>query len=53
VESASEAGCWLKTVRSQESLCSLGGPAIGEGHCRKMKTAGKATGNHPGKYMRL
>jgi len=22
VESASEAGCWLKTVRSEESLCS-------------------------------
>jgi len=21
-ESASEAGCWLKTVRSEESLCS-------------------------------
>jgi len=50
-KSASEAGCWLKTVRSEESLCSYGGPTIREGHSGRRKSQGKATGNHPGKYV--
>ena len=55
MESALEAGCWLKTVRSEESLCNYGrtGPTIEERRriLGKTKTSGKATGNHPGKYV--
>ena len=47
-ESASEPGCWLKTVRSEE---------LGRTYHRrtpgKTKTAGKAKGNHTGNYVRL
>jgi len=32
VDSASEAGCLLKTVRSEESICSYAGPTIEKGH---------------------
>jgi len=40
-ESASEAGCWLKTVRSEESLCSYGRPTIREGHSGRRKPQGR------------
>jgi len=41
VESASEAGCLLKTVRSEESLGSYRGPTIAEGHSGRWKPQGR------------
>jgi len=50
VESASEAGCWLKAVNRGKPL-QLGRTCHRKRTPRKMKTAGKAIGNLPGKYM--
>jgi len=51
VESASEAGCWLKTVEVRGKPLQLGRTYHRRRTLRKMKTARKAMGNHPGKYV--
>jgi len=36
-----ETGYWLKIVRSEESLCSEGGPTTGEGYAGRQKRQGR------------
>jgi len=51
VESAPEAGCWLKNSEVRGKLLQLGRTYDRRITLRKTNTAGKATGNHPGRYV--
>jgi len=50
-ESASDTGCWLKTVSEVRGKPLQLQRTYHNGRTlRKMETAGKATGNNPGEY---